>query len=87
MASNHGTSRYHTLSIALHWLMFLLLAAAYAFIELRGIYDKGSVPRETMKSLHFTLGLSVFFLVWLRLLARLVHARPPISPAPPVVQQ
>lgn len=87
MASNHNTSRYHTLSITLHWLMFLLVAAAYAFIELRGIYERGSEPRETMKALHFMLGLTVFFLVWLRLLARLIYPKPAIDPAPRVAQQ
>lgn len=81
------TSRYHKLSIALHWLMFLLVAAAYAFIELRVVFEKGSEPRDTMKEIHFMLGMSIFILVWFRLLARFIYARPEITPAPHKVQQ
>lgn len=87
MNNSSSSSRYHTLSIALHWLMFLLVAAVYAFIEFRVLFDKGSEPRETMKALHFMFGMSVFFLVWLRLLARFIYARPQISPAPHIAQQ
>ncbi|WJG10789.1 cytochrome b [Aliiglaciecola sp. LCG003] len=80
----NGFNRY---SLALHWLMALLLAAVYGCIELREMYPKGSDPRELLKTWHFMLGLSVFVLVWLRLLARLVFAKPQIIPAPPVWQR
>jgi len=79
--------RYSKLSISLHWLMLLLIAAVYACIELRELYPKGSDPREALKAWHFTLGLTVFALVWVRLLARLFQGRPPITPLPgPKVQ-
>lgn len=58
------------LSIALHWLMLVLLAAVYACIELREFYPRGSDIREGLKTWHFMLGLSVFLLVWVRLVAR-----------------
>lgn len=76
------TSRYSTLSIALHWLMLLLFIAVYACIELRELYPKGSDPREALKSWHFMLGLAVFVLVWLRLFARIASATPSIVPNP-----
>lgn len=57
-------------SIALHWFMLLLLAAVYACIQLRELYPRGSDIREGLKTWHFMLGLSVFALVWIRLLAR-----------------
>lgn len=57
-------------SIALHWLMLLLLAAVYACIELREFWPRGSDIREGLKTWHFMLGLSVFVLVWIRLAAR-----------------
>lgn len=69
-------ARYGRLSIALHWLMLLLIAAVYATIELKGNFAKGSEPRELLKHWHFMLGLSVFVLVWLRLLARWLHPAP-----------
>ena len=44
--------RYGSLSIALHWLMLLLVVAIYAAIELREFYPKGSDPREASKTWH-----------------------------------
>ncbi|MEO5566709.1 MAG: cytochrome b [Luteimonas sp.] len=68
--------RYSSLSIAMHWLMVLLLVAVYAAINLREFYPKGSDLREALKQWHFMLGLSVFALVWLRLAIRLVSGAP-----------
>ena len=67
MGLTNTNDRYGSLSIAMHWLMFLLLIGVYACIELRELYPKGSDPREALKTWHFTLGLTVFVLVWLRL--------------------
>lgn len=83
MGLTNTTNRYGTLSIALHWLMFLLLVGVYACIELRELYPKGSDPRNALKAWHFTLGLTVFALVWLRLAARLFQVTPAIAPPIP----
>lgn len=64
-------------SIAMHWLMLALLAAVYACIELREFYPRGSDIRAGLKTWHFMLGLSVFVLVWIRLIARAVSPRGP----------
>jgi cytochrome b561 len=77
------TQRYGTLSIGLHWLMLLLLIAVYATIELRGEFPKGSDARDMMKTWHFMLGLSVFVLVWIRLVANFMGPEPRIEPEPP----
>ncbi len=77
------TDHYGSLSIWLHWLMLLLIAAVYAAIELRGQFPKGSDPRETLKSLHFMLGLSVFLLVWIRLVEHMTDPAPRVEPDPP----
>lgn len=76
-------SRYHPLSIAMHWVMLILFVGVYASIELRVLFDKGTEPREAMKSLHFMLGLLVFGLTWLRLAARAMHPTPAVQPALP----
>lgn len=81
------TPRYQRPLIALHWIMLLLLAAVYASIELRVLFPKGSDPRETIKALHFMLGLSVLVLVALRLALRLTTTAPAIQPAPSTGQQ
>ena len=63
-----GATRYGSLSIGLHWLMLLLIAAVYACIEWRGIFPRGSGARQMMQTWHFMLGLSVLVLATLRLL-------------------
>lgn len=68
---------YSKISIGVHWFMLLLLAVVYALIELREFYPRGSEIRETFKAWHFTMGLLVFGLVWIRLVARLRTSRPP----------
>ena len=49
--------RYGRLSIALHWLMLLLIAAVYATIELKGNFAKGSEPRELLKHVRIVVGI------------------------------
>jgi superoxide oxidase len=80
------TSRYGALSLALHWLMLLLLIAVYSCIELREYWPKGSEIRDGLKTWHFMLGLSVFTLVWLRLALRLSAPTPAIVPPLPAMQ-
>ena len=87
MPPSRTTLRYSTLSISLHWLMLLLLAAVYACIELRVQFPRGSDTRELLKTWHFMLGLSVLLLVVIRLAARVMGSAPPITPALPVWQQ
>ena len=87
MTSNTLAHRYSHWSIALHWLMAVLLVATAATMELKGIYPKDSAERDLLKSVHYLLGLSVFGLVWLRLLARALGNTPAISPAPPAWQE
>ncbi len=80
-------TRYGSLSIGIHWLMLLLFIAVYACIELRVFYPKGSDLREGLKTWHFMLGMLVFVLVWLRLVARFSGPTPSIQPEPPSWQQ
>ncbi len=87
MAEAGNTLTFNRWSIALHWAMVVLFVLVYALIELRVLFDKGSMPRETMKSLHFMFGLLVFALVWIRLFLRLRYAAPLIVPAAPAWQK
>ena len=75
--------RYGRLSIIIHWATLVLLIAVYACIELRELYPRGSEIREALKSWHYMLGLTVFFLVWVRITGRLLVKAPPIIPAAP----
>lgn len=83
----NSASRYGSLSIGIHWLMVLLFVAVYGTMELRELFEKGSDPREAMKTWHFMLGMLVFVLVWLRLAARLSGPAPAIQPELPSLQQ
>ncbi|MFZ6048692.1 cytochrome b [Pseudomonas sp. CR3202] len=82
MSLKNAPSRYGNLSIALHWLMLVLIAAVYACIELKGNFPRGSETRELLKQWHFMLGLAVFFLVGLRLIGRMISPTPAIKPEP-----
>jgi cytochrome b561 len=87
MSWNNSASRYGSLSVGIHWLMVLLFVAVYGTIEFRELFEKGSDPREMLKTWHFMLGILVFMLVWLRLAARLSGPTPAILPEPPGLQQ
>ena len=78
--------RYHLASISMHWLMLALFIGVYASIELRVLFEKGTPSRESMKSLHFMLGLLVLGFVALRLLMRAKYPAPGIVPAPTLWQ-
>lgn len=80
-------TRFGIPTIALHWLMLALIAAAYATIELRELWPKGTPMREGLKSLHFTIGLSVLVLVVARIAARIASGpAPAIRPDPSPLQ-
>ncbi|MDO8312477.1 MAG: cytochrome b [Sideroxyarcus sp.] len=87
MSWKNTSTRYGSLSISIHWLVLLLFIAAYASINLRELYPKGSDPREALKTWHFMLGMLVFVLLWLRLAARFSGPTPGIQPEPSSWQQ
>jgi cytochrome b561 len=86
MTTTTQTQRYSTASIAMHWLMVLAFIGIYAAVNLIDVFPKGSDTRQLAKNMHFSFGLLVFGLVWLRLLFRVMGTTPPIVPAPPVWQ-
>lgn len=70
MNIKNSENRFNPWIISLHWVTVILIAAVYAFMELRGLLPKGNVLRDAMKSLHFLLGLSVLAVVLIRLWVR-----------------
>ncbi|WP_268801113.1 cytochrome b [Pseudomonas huanghezhanensis] len=78
-----STHRYNRLSLTLHWLMLGLFIGVYACIQLKGLAPRGSTLRSAALGMHGLFGLSVFALVWLRLLGRLMNKAPTITPTPP----
>lgn len=80
---NAPAARYTPGLRRLHWLMALLVAAAYLFIEQRGLFPRGSDGRAAMMQSHFWAGLLVFALLLWRFALRRRHGAPPITPALP----
>lgn len=74
--------RYAPISIVLHWAMLLLITGGYACILLRENFERGSDLREGLKTWHFTIGLTILLLVIIRIAARFLIAKPPITPQP-----
>lgn len=80
MGWRNSTTRYGWLAAGLHWLMLLLVVAAYASMELREFFPRGSATRDAMKTWHYTLGISILFLTFIRLA---VHFGGPVPAALP----
>ena len=76
-------SRYSPALRRLHWLMALLVLAAYLLIEQRGLFGRGTPQRAAMVQGHFWVGLSILLLAAWRLGLRLRSVVPPITPALP----
>lgn len=87
MTNSAVSDRYGHASIAMHWAMVLAFAVVYAAINVADLFDKGTAARQLAKTMHFSFGLLVFVLVWLRLYFRLRGHTPPIVPAPPARQE
>ncbi len=76
MNMGNTDERWGIVSQAFHWLMFLLIIGAWFAIETRDDFPKGSAERDAWMLLHKSLGVSVFFLVWLRMGARFAQVTP-----------
>lgn len=80
-------ARYPQALIALHWLTLLLIAVVYVCMEFRGVFPRGSEPRELMKAIHYSSGLTVLALVFVRVVLRLRGPIPAVTPALPALQK
>lgn len=75
-----NTNRYSPWLRRLHWLIALLIVAAWALSEARGYTQRGSDLRAAVTWTHIQFGFAVILLMLPRLLARLRSATPPITP-------
>ena len=73
-------ARYSPTLRRLHWLMAVLILAAYLLIEQRGLFPRGSGGRFAMMQGHFWAGIAIFVLAWWRLFARRRDGAPPVTP-------
>jgi superoxide oxidase len=76
-------NRYSAGQRRLHWLVFILVALAYAAMEFRGEFERGTLARTLMVQSHFWIGITVLVLVVPRLWLRFKRGVPAITPALP----
>lgn len=82
MSAFNTTTKYGGVAKTLHWLMALLIVAAWYSIETSGDFDNKDPAHLEWILLHKSLGFSVFILLWLRLSWRLYNPVPAPLPAP-----
>lgn len=66
----------------LHWLFFVLIVGAWYAVEMHEDFPKGSPERASWMALHFSLGMTLFALVWVRLGWRATGEVPAEIPGP-----
>lgn len=86
MTLKNTEHHYGSISIKMHWLMFILMAATFTFIECRVFFEKGTEMRDLFKMWHFMLGLLVLVMVIIRIYFRLTQVTPKITPPPSAMQ-
>lgn len=72
----NNKERYGALSIALHWLMALLLIAVYGCMNLREFYPEGGSVEQYLAKWHTMLGLFVLVLLAIRVLVLFAGEHP-----------
>lgn len=82
MSIKNDAQRFGAAARSLHWAVALIVIAAIVFVEIHGLFPKGSEPRKAVVDIHVQLGLMAFGLTWLRLAWRAGNPPPAITPAP-----
>ncbi len=82
MSARNTAEHWGWVAKSLHWIIFLLIVAAWIAVEAHEGFPKDSPERALRMMLHKSFGLTVLFLVWLRLSWRLSGPVPAALPAP-----
>jgi cytochrome b561 len=75
--------RYSPLARALHWSTFAMVVVAYASINARKLFERGTDERILASETHFLVGMVVLMLTLPRLVNRFQERAPPILPPQP----
>lgn len=67
MPLRNSADRWGIVAQIFHWLIFILIVSAWFAMESAHDLPKGDPGRGSWVALHKAFGVSVFFLVWLRL--------------------
>lgn len=82
-AGHLAPARYSPLARALHWSSFVLVVVAYASINARKLFERGTDERILASETHFLVGMVVLMLTLPRLVNRFQEKSPDIVPAQP----
>ena len=80
MAVVDSPARYAAPMRWMHWCTFVLVLAAYVFINLFELFPRGSEARANVLACHYLAGLAVLLLVLPRFWLRSRHLIPAIAP-------
>src|SRR5450755_4659866 len=80
MAVTNSPARYTAPMRWMHWSVFVLVLAAYVFINLFELFPRGSTARANILASHYLAGLAVLLLVLPRFWLRSRHSIPAIVP-------
>ncbi len=75
-----NSDRYSPFLRYSHWITFALVALAYATINARKLFPRGSPERLLSTETHFWLGIAVLVITVPRIVARLRQRAPAIAP-------
>lgn len=74
--------RYDAPTLILHWLVALLIVAAFVVVHVAGELPRGP-ERIAVMDLHKSLGVTIFALVLVRMVWRLSHSAPALPAGTP----
>lgn len=88
MTTPSPKDRFDRMSIFFHWATLCLIALAFAAIEARVLFEKGTALRSGVKEMHYVLGFAILLMTLARLAHRLGRNRhaPRVSPPLRVTQ-
>lgn len=82
MSLRNSSTSWGLVARVLHWLFLILIIGAWYAVETHEDFPKGSPERAAWMRLHFSMGLTVFALVWVRLGWRATGEVPAEIPGP-----
>ncbi|NUU03034.1 cytochrome b [Herbaspirillum robiniae] len=80
MQTSLSPHRYNAAARWLHWIIALLIVAAYTLILSRGEFARGSPERTLVVQSHYWAGIAVLLLAIPRVFNRRAHGAPAITP-------
>lgn len=85
MSIRDSQNGYSWLSIALHWIAAITVITLYLIAEVSE--DLPKAERKELMSVHVSIAMSLYIILWGRIFWRMGNARPALPPQHPVLVQ